>query len=162
MKYILTLSFLAILVSCNSTLPDQTVYLVRHAEKDNTDQTDNPPLVQEGHDRAQRLHELMEDVNLSKVLSTEYDRNVNTVKPIVDSRGVELEIYEWYEWQGPVQAIKNREGSFLICGHGDNLLPMIEFLGGDKPMEELGEHEYDNLFKVVRKNGQVNVEVIKF
>lgn len=148
--------------SCDTVVDNQTVYLVRHAEKDTIDKSENPPLIEEGYARANRLLELLDTVNFSEVYSTKYDRNINTVKPLVDAKKIDLKIYEWHNWQADLDQIMRNEGVYLICGHGDNLLPMIEYMGGKKPMEEMGHHEYKNLFKVVRKNGKVEVEVIEF
>ena len=38
--------------------------------------------------------------------------------------------------------------SILICGHGDNLLPIIALFGGKSPLKQLGHNEYDKLFKI--------------
>lgn len=156
-------SFLVLTIySCSSEQKNQTFYLVRHAEKDTTDQSENPQLIKEGYERAEKLKEILDTVDFELVLSTKYDRNMNTVKPIIDSKNYELEIYEWYEWHQDIDNLMQKNGNFLICGHGDNLLPMIERLGGEKPMEKLGHNEYENLFKVHRKGDKVEVEVIKF
>ena len=149
-------------LSCDTVVGNQTIYLVRHAEKDTMDKSDNPPLIEEGYARANRLFELLDTVNFSKVYSTKYERNLNTVKPLVDAKSIDLKIYEWHDWHNDVDQIIKNEGVYLICGHGDNLLPMIEYMGGKIPMEELGHYEYKNLFKVVRENGKVEVEVIEF
>lgn len=156
-------SFLIITIySCSSEKKSQTFYLVRHAEKDTTDKSENPQLIPEGYERAENLKDILDTVDFKAVLSTKYDRNINTVKPILDAKIYEVEIYEWYEWHEDIDKLMQKNGNFLICGHGDNLLPMIERLGGDKPMEELGHNEYENLFKVHRKGDEVEVEVIKF
>jgi len=154
--------FLILMVSCESTPVDQTIYLVRHAEKDTTDKTDNPPLIEDGYARANRLVEFLDTVAFSKVYSTKFDRNINTVKPLMDAKNIELGIYEWYDWENELDVLMKKEGNFLICGHGDNLLPMIEYLGASKPIEKIGHNEYDNLFKVIRKKGNIEVVVIKF
>lgn len=159
----LSLLFLRILTGCISESDKTIVYLVRHAEKNLTDTTDNPPLTTDGEKRAQQLVEEMKGIELAAIFSTEYDRNLNTVKPLAISRNIEIRTYSWHDWQPILDEIKKKSGeNFLICGHGDNLLPMIEYLGGEKPLASLGKHEYDNIFKITLSDKKTEVEVIKY
>jgi hypothetical protein len=57
---------------------------------------------------------------------------------------------------------KHAGKTVLICGHGDNLLPMIEYLNGKRPQESLGPHEYDKIFKVDYFKNSAVVTVIKY
>jgi len=159
----LLLLFFQILVGCNVQDKETTVYLVRHAEKVLTDTTDNPPLTPEGEMRAEQLIKEMGGIEFEKIFSTEYDRNINTIKPLANSQSIEISIYSWYDWHPVLNDIKKSSGkNYLICGHGDNLLPMIEYLGGDKPFDALDKHEYDNIFKVTLGAQKSDVEVIKY
>lgn len=164
MKFFYTLLFFSVIVaSCSKSLPDQTVYLVRHAEKDTSDvKATNPPLIAAGIERAARLGQLLDTVLFSEIYSTKYDRNINTIKPILDKQNSTPIIYEWKDWHSDLDEIKASAGTFLICGHGNNLLPMIKYLGVNPPIDDIGHHDYDNLFKVTRVNGKVEVSLIKF
>lgn len=157
---VFTISFL--FTSCSESLThNKTIYLVRHAEKDLTDTTANPALTVEGIERADELAKLLDTASITAFYSTKYQRNVNTLQPLANKK--EIQVYEWHDWEPMVEIIKkSTDQSIIICGHGDNLMPMITALGGVKPMEELGHEEYDNLFKVTRSKDQVKVEVIKF
>lgn len=138
-----------LLLACRSE-KEMTVYLVRHAEKDLQDTSQNPPLTPDGLGRSQRLLDLLANEPVTAIYSTGFDRNLSTVKPLADAKNLNIEIYEWHDWQPMIRKIK-RSGSgqnLVICGHGDNLLPMIDDLGGIRPMESLGDYEYDKLFKV--------------
>lgn len=161
-----TLFIVVLIVSCDETenSESQTFYLVRHAEKDLSDTTDNPALTQEGKDRAFQLVTVLKDVKIDAIYSTKFDRNINTVKPLVEKISKEIEIYEWHDWTPMLAKIKNEKSleTIVICGHGDNLLPMIAHLGGKKPQENLGHHEYDKIFKVVVYQDSTSVEVIVF
>lgn len=146
--------------SCDSNSNDTIVYIVRHAEKDLVDTTDNPPLIQAGIDRSKALVKEMNAIEIDGVFSTYYDRNLNTVSPLAKERGLFITNYEWYGYQSMLDDIKNNSGKvYLICGHGDNILPMIEYLGGERPMEFLEKQEYDKLFKVIISEKEVKVEV---
>lgn len=155
----------SLFTSCveNEESKTQVFYLVRHAEKELSDPSDNPPLTMQGEERAESLVDVLDDVALDQIFSTSYDRNMNTVNPVANEQDLAVQNYDWHDWQPMLdKMLQSNDSLFLICGHGDNLLPMIEYLGGEKPMESLGKHEYDNVFKVTKTEGEVTVEVIKF
>lgn len=161
-------SMALLLISCGQKNDITTFYLVRHAEKAerNTmlNKDENPPLTEKGKARANRLRELLGQQEIASIYSTSYNRNMNTVKPLADAKNISIENYEWHKWQPMLdEALANHTGkTVLICGHGDNLLPMIEYLGGNKPQESLGPHEYDKIFKVEVGSQATKVEVIHY
>ena len=144
--------------------PAKVVYLVRHAEKDLQDTTANPPLTAVGEARALALAERLADSGLTRIFSTTYDRNRYTVQPLAARLALAIEPYEWHAWQPVLDSIAAAPvGSrVLICGHGDNLLPMIEALGADRPLDSLGHHEYDKLFRVALGPDSSEVQVAVF
>lgn len=162
--YILLITHLLLsLSSCEIEAKETVVYFVRHAEKDLTDTTENPPLTQIGYDRAQKLVTEFNDVEINAIYSTSFDRNMNTVKPLADQRKISILNYDWYEYHSVLDKIKGEVGNvYLICGHGDNILPMIEYLGGKRPIESLAKHEYDRIFKVVIAGEDVTVEMKQY
>jgi 2,3-bisphosphoglycerate-dependent phosphoglycerate mutase len=140
-------------------------YLVRHAEKDLTDPSaKNPPLTPAGVQRANHLAEKLQQQPIEAIFSTEFERNVNTVKPLAEKRGVQIQTYEWHDYPGIQSLIEKEKGkTLLVCGHGDNLLPIIKNLGAKPPLDSIPAYEYDNLFKVVlQPDGKASVEVEKF
>ncbi|MFN2428486.1 MAG: histidine phosphatase family protein [Cryomorphaceae bacterium] len=158
---LLAVFILTALWSCQTDT--QTIYLVRHAEKDLTDTTDNPALTEAGIARAQRLPGVVNTSDIDKIYSTKYRRNLNTVKPLADSLGIEIAIYEWYNWEPMLAEVRAaKKGAVLICGHGDNLLPMIEHLGATPPVDSLGKHEYDKIFKVRMNGDRADVKMLTY
>ena len=132
-----------------------TFYLVRHAEKEMNDSTEkqnnDPKLTIEGKQRAQKLADLLQEEKISAIYATVYQRNMKTVAPLARSKDLSINNYEWYEWQPMIDSIKQEytSKSVLICGHGDNLLPMIDYLNGKRPQEKLAKREYDKIFKIM-------------
>ena len=61
-----------------------TYYLIRHAEKDRTDPTNNnPELSDKGFERTKFWGEYFEDKDLTKFYTTDYMRTFQTLIPIV-------------------------------------------------------------------------------
>lgn len=154
-----------VLFSCKEK-SSTNFYLVRHAEKEDSntmqDQNEDPPLNQEGMQRVKKLKDLLIKENISAIYSTSYRRNLNTVKPMAQQRSLKIKNYEWYEWRPMIDEIlKDFNGeTIVICGHGDNLLPMIDYLGGTRPQEKLGSNEYDKIFKVEKDKIEAIVNTI--
>ena len=150
------------LFSCKNNDDQTTIYLVRHAEKDTIVDQYNPPLIQAGIDRAESLKKELSNENINYIFSTNFQRNKKTVKPLLEELDKEVFIYEYHNWQSMLDSLKTIPGIHLICGHSDNLLPMIDYLGADVGKEKLGHQEYDNLFKVTIDEGEVTGEIIKY
>lgn len=156
--------FSVFMASCSNLDTDtKVIYLVRHAEKDLTDTTDNPALTVAGIERSNQLVKTLGVISINGFYSTKYQRNLNTLKPLANANEKEIQIYEWHDWKPMLVNIKkNEDNVFIICGHGNNLLPMITYLGATPPIDELGHHEYDNLFKVIISKDKTVVELIKY
>jgi 2,3-bisphosphoglycerate-dependent phosphoglycerate mutase len=161
-QYLLITLFASALVSCENEKEQTTIYLLRHAEKDTTVDQYNPPLIAEGIKRAKNLLGELEGKEIKYIYSTKYDRTINTVKPLSKATNKDIHIYEYHKWQTMLDSLKAIPGNHLICGHSDNLLPMIAYLGASVGKNKLGHQEYDNLFKVIMGEDSVSGEVIKF
>lgn len=151
-------------ISCSESLTqDKVIYLVRHAEKDLTDTTDNPALTADGIARSEELVNVLKAEKIDGFYSTKYQRNMNTLQPLAKLKSKDIQVYEWHDWEPMLEIIKkSTDETFIISGHGDNLLPMIVYLGAEQPLEKLGHEEYDNIFKVTLSNKDTLVEVIKY
>ena len=166
-KIIVFALFLALFTSCNNS-ETTTFYLVRHAEKEMNDSTekknDDPKLTKEGEQRAQKLAEILKEEKISAIYSTKYQRNRKTVVPLAKSKDLSVNNYEWYDWQPMIDTIKKKYtgDKVVICGHGDNLLPMIDYLNGKRPQKKLDKQEYDKIFKVVYNKDTTLVSTITY
>lgn len=161
-EVILLILFISLFYGCVNDTEETILYLVRHAEKDTTDKTDNPQLTVEGEERALKLAEIMQKEDIKAIYSTKYDRNMKTVQPTATLFDLPIKNYEWYDWEETVDKIRKQKGTFLLCGHGDNLLPIIEFLNGETPFSKIGHNEYHNIFKVMIVADTAYVDMIKF
>lgn len=153
-----------ILQNCGDTTQEiTTIYLVRHAEKDLTDSTDNPPLTEVGYQRADNLATTLKDVHFNGLFSTDLHRTKNTLLPLAQQQNITIVDYPYYDWQTMLDSLKiTYQKNYLIGGHGDNLLEMIDYLQARRPQPSLGKHEYDNIFKVSISKDSSWVDVIKY
>jgi phosphohistidine phosphatase SixA len=158
-------TILLLLGSCSQEPEHQTIYLIRHAEKVQTDTTDNPPLTDQGQKRAMEIVEIIDPKSIDRIYTTEYQRNLQTIAPLAEASGAEVKYYEWHDWEPMLAEIKAnslRLRHIAICGHGNNLLPMIAHLGGEPPLASLGDFEHDKMFKVRIYGDTTLVETITY
>lgn len=167
MKNLLTLFFL--LFSLTSLSAQQkgatVVYLVRHAEKDLSNPGDkNPPLTEQGKIRAQHLADKLKKKKIEAIYSTKFDRTMSTVKPLSNQTKLPVKTYYGVDYEALKKLIEADKGKILvICGHSDNLIPIIKSLGATPPVEKIADDEYDNLFKVIiTPDGKATASVEKY
>jgi phosphohistidine phosphatase SixA len=138
----------------------KTIYIVRHAEKDLNDTTDNPPLTLEGEKRAKSLVKKMRFVKLDQIYSTKFQRNLHTVQPLATKKKLSITNFVWADYLTLVEEIKKSSlSTFLICGHGDIIIPIIKAFGGIPLVESLAHDEYDKIFEVKYSKSNVIVRM---
>ena len=142
-----------------------TIYLVRHAEKDLSNPNDkNPPLTGQGLTRAQHLAQKLKKENIGAIYSTQFKRTMNTVQPLADQKKLTIKKYYGVDYEALKKMVESDKGKTLvICGHSDNLLPIIKSFGATPPVDKIADTEYDNLFKlVISEDGKASASVEKF
>lgn len=51
----------------------------------------------------------------------------------------------------------------VIAGHSNTLLPIIKAFGAKSPLEQIGENQYDNLFRLkISPRGKASVQAFKY
>jgi broad specificity phosphatase PhoE len=152
-----------------------TFYLVRHAEKAAAIGDDEDvPLREQGFHRAAELRDLLRNVPLTAIYSTQYKRTRQTVRSIAEASRLELTPYspspsenveDWTD-----QLLRKHGGdSVLIVGHsgsasnGTSSLASITQALAQRPIANIPESEYDNLYVVTiyeyeEENGQSRFE----
>jgi len=122
-----------------------TFILVRHAEKEATGS--DPDLTREGQARAQSLVHLLEKQQVDAIYSTNFNRTKNTVKPLADSKGLQIMVYEK---QPDVAAMK---GTVVICGHSNTIPALANQLIGKEQYKTFDDTDYGNI--LIIKDGSV-------
>ena len=121
------------------------IFLVRHAEKSTNDPRD-PDLSEAGFERAQKLMFHLEKAGITKIYATKYKRTQQTVQPLADKLGIEIELYET-DLVDIISMVKStHKGNVLIAGHSNSTPKLVNKLLGRERFEKLDESVYDKLF----------------
>lgn len=170
LKLVLGVFSILIIYGCQSESSDTEIYLVRHAEKVIWDsipegEVYNPPLNESGKQRAEDLKEYFSNKEIDAIYSTEFDRNMETVRPLASDKNLEILHYEAQEWQPMYEEIQEyrRGENIMICGHSNNLIPIINAFNNETPIDSIGEDEYDMIFHIVKsQSGKVEFSILKY
>ena len=140
------------------------IYLVRHAEKDTSNPNDkDPDLNEAGRKRALALKAYLQDVKVDGFFTTPYKRNQKTLTPLAQGRPVQ--VYESHDYAFLRSKIltEYKGKTVVVVGHSNTILPIIETFGAKKPIDQITENDYDNIFRLtVSPKGKAKVEAKKF
>lgn len=126
------------------------VYLVRHAEKEITEDKD-PLLTKEGRERANRLQNILKEVDLDKIYSTNYQRTQLTAAPTANNKNIEIQAYNPRDLDAFATQLKaeGKGQKILVVGHSNTTPTLTNALLGQQKFTKLDESEYGHLFVVV-------------
>jgi 2,3-bisphosphoglycerate-dependent phosphoglycerate mutase len=104
-----------------------TVYAVRHCEKEDTEDDDDPGLTEEGQARAEALAVLMAGEPLKGIYATDKRRTQQTVQPTADDHGLEVVTDIEPEAALPAHILATHAGQTLLhAGHSYTLPDFME------------------------------------
>ena len=133
-----------------------TVYLVRHAEKDNASNPADPTLSAAGQVRAQELQKVLAPTNPVALFTTDTKRTRATLAPLAAATGIVPQVYDALQ-PAVLATLLHKEyvgKTVVVVGHSNTLLPLIEALGYPRPLAEIAESEYNYLFKINSTAGE--------
>lgn len=156
MRYLFLLLSL-FLLSCS-----QTIYVVRHAEKETgLDMATmkpfaDPPLSAEGDLRALKLKEILSSKDIKHIFSTNTTRTISTARPLKELYlGMPIQLYSSKadSLDAFITKIKAvRKGNILIVGHSNTIDDIANKLAAATVVPgDLKDNQYDNLFILERK-----------
>ena len=131
-----------------------TVLIVRHAEK--ATGGDDPPLTDAGMRRAQALVGVAREAGVHAIYSSQFKRNVDTVRPLSEATGVAVtempvnleEPGDYGRRLADEIVSKHAGGTTVVVSHLNTIPAIVEALSG-RPVAPLNDVEYANLFVVV-------------
>ena len=141
-----------------------TFILVRHAEKLN-DGTNDPDLKPEGFERANRLAEILKEIKIDAIYSTNFKRTKNTVLPFASAKGLEIRSYEALKSEEIEQMLKKHNGrTILVSGHSNTTPWVANLLTGTEKYKDFDDGDYGNILivSVVEKGKLAQVTCIRY
>jgi 2,3-bisphosphoglycerate-dependent phosphoglycerate mutase len=124
-----------------------TFILVRHAEKDLTQSTPDPDLSAEGKVRAEKLKVLLKDAKVSALYSTNYKRTKDTIRPLANSNGLDINTYEPLKKDAIDKMIAdNAGGTIVVSGHSNTIPWTANYLLGKEEFATMTDTDYDNIY----------------
>ena len=160
-----------ILVACNDSKKKQekvaedlsttTYYLIRHAEKDRSDPTnENPSLTEEGVLRARNWATYFENIQIDQIYSTDYNRTQQTAAYTASNKKIMVESYNPSNLYNDDFRILTKGSNVLIVGHSNTTPQFVNTIIGEKKYEDIPDDENGLLFIVTIHQGKKNVEVL--
>ena len=145
-KVILTLLlFIAAQAKAQQTIT--TFVLIRHAEKDLTQSTNDPDLAPEGKQRATKLADVFTEAEITAVYSTPYKRTRQTVNVLAGRKNLAVRDYDANS-EADIDAMlaEHRGGTIVVTGHSNTIPWFANKLIGMEKYRPLEDGDYNNLW----------------
>jgi broad specificity phosphatase PhoE len=158
----------ALLAGCAASRPPlrdadlTTIYVVRHAEKLNSDA--DTPLSEAGEQRAVDLATRLADAGVERIYATTLQRTQGTVARVAAAAGVEVKVLEPAAVDGLVALIQadDRGRVVLVAGHSNTVPAIVQALSG-QAVEDIPEHVFDRLYRVdLPAKGAASVTLLQY
>ncbi len=151
-KIIVFLLFFCLQISLGQNTITQ-YYFTRHAEK--ADSSKNPDLSEKGLERAQEWKTLFSEINFDAVYSTDFNRTLQTIQPIVADNNQLLKIYN--PKMIDIEAFKKETHgkTILIVGHSNTIPNMVNQIIKENKYTNIEENQFGNLYIVTLFENQI-------
>jgi broad specificity phosphatase PhoE len=142
-----------LLLGAGSAAAQQAVILVRHAEK--ADDSTDTALSEKGRARAQALAALLAKSGVTAIYATEYRRTVQTVQPLAETLGLEVQTIQAKDTAALVERLRSRHQAdiVLVVGHSNTVPAVLRALGHVRD-EAVADDDFGNVFVLVPRAGQ--------
>lgn len=126
-----------------------TIYLIRHAEKDRSDENNiDPELTQEGLGRAMHWAEILDDVDLDAIYSTDYERTSQTAAPAAVKQDITVTYYNPADINTEQFKSDNLGNNVLVVGHSNTTPDFVNQLIGSSKYSAMDDTDNGSLFIV--------------
>lgn len=144
---ILSVFFLTSLYPCSQEC--SSFYLIRHAEKLRIDKTErNPKLNDKGVLRAEKWKEVLKNINLDKIYSTNYNRTIETANPTSKSQNIDIIIYSPRNIDYKNFKEIHKGEKVLIVGHSNTIPNFVNGLIDKDFYDQIDDQNNSNLYLV--------------
>jgi broad specificity phosphatase PhoE len=137
-----------------------TIYLIRHAEKDEKSANQRDPVLSEaGELRAANLAYIFEETEINRIYSTNYFRTLSTAGPVAKEKGITPELYNAQELNKFCELLLSRKEDVLVVGHSNTTSVLAGLLAG-KELPPMADTVYDQIFVVVILGDKAKIHVL--
>lgn len=147
-------------------LDDNTVstfYLIRHAEKNRSNVEDNDSeLNQKGLGRAMHWAEILDEVDLDAIYSTNYNRTSMTAAPTSVKKNIDVQYYDPRIIDIAQFKADNLNKNVLVVGHSNTTPEFVNLLIEEDKYTDIDDGENGTLFIVQIVNGIATVNKLIF
>ena len=160
----LVLSVLFVTLVAAQAAAQNTVFVVRHAERADAGTSATPTMATDpdlsdvGKARAESLAIALKDAGIKAIFTTEYKRTQQTAAPLAKALGIDVTAVPARDMPGLIDRVKTAGGNVLVVGHSNTLGEVVSRLGVTETVK-VGDHDYDNLLVVVRSSTPVLVRL---
>ena len=125
-----------------------TFILLRHAEKA-SDGSKDPELSDAGKARALSLANLLKEIKVDAIYSTQFKRTESTVAPLAMSKGLTIMAYDAMKGEVIDQMVsKYPGGTIVVCGHSNTTPWTANYILGKEQYKNFDDADYDNVLIV--------------
>lgn len=145
-----------------------TYILLRHAEKDTTAAGSammkaDPPLTQQGRERAEKLLTVLAAHTPDAIYSTNYTRTKSTVTPLAKKFNKEIQVYEPKDLMIFAEKLLQEKGkTIIVAGHSNTTPQLVNLLIREKKYANLDESVYNQLWIVTVSEGKGEARVVEY
>ncbi len=126
-----------------------TFYFIRHAEKDRSDPNNmDPELTQKGLGRAMHWAEILDEIPIDAVYTTDYERTQMTAAPIAVKKNLTVQIYDPAILDLEQFKEENKNRNVLVVGHSDSTPDFVNKLIGHEKYDPIDDGQNGSLFIV--------------
>lgn len=147
----------------NTETVTSTFYFIRHAEKDRSDLDDvDPELNQKGLGRAMHWAEILRDVPLDAVYTTDFERTAMTAAPTSVKNDITVQYYEPEIMDVEQFKADNLGKNVLVVGHSNTTHDLVNKIIGENKYHEMEDDDNGSLFIVQQVNENTSSQRLHF
>jgi broad specificity phosphatase PhoE len=140
-----------------------TFYLIRHAEKDRSDPENvDPELNQAGLGRAMHWAEILRDVPLDAIYTTDFERTAMTAAPTSVKNDITVQYYEPENMNIEQFKADNLGRNVLVIDHSNTTPDLVNQMIGEEKYSEMDDDDNGSLFIVQLVNDKVTSQRLHF
>lgn len=133
-----------------------TFYFIRHAEKDRSDSGNiDPELTQKGLGRAMHWAEILNEVDLDAIYTTDFERTVMTASPTSIKKDITPRYYDPREIDIATFKADNLGKNVLVVGHSNTTPDFVNKMIGEEKYASMDDNDNGSLFVVTIINEKI-------